>query len=79
MSEPWMTEALCSWFPIVQWIVEPADRSTASEAALGAVCRACSVRADCEAFVGRAGIVSGFWAGLDRSPVEASARADGAA
>ena len=79
MSEPWMTEALCSWFPTDQWIVEPADRSAASEAALGAVCRACAVRADCEAYVGRAGIVSGFWAGLDRSPHEAPARADGAA
>ena len=79
MSEPWMAWARYSWFPTVQWIVEPADRSAASEAALGAVCRACSVRADCEAFVGRAGIVSGFWAGLDRSPHEAPARADGAA
>ena len=69
-----------SWFPTFQWIVEPADRSAASEAAMGAVCRACAVRADCEAYVGRARrSCSGFWAGLDRSPREAPARADGAA
>ena len=79
MSEPWMTGALCFWFPTDQWIVEPADRSAASEAVLGAVCMACSVRADCEAYVGRAAIVSGFWAGLHRSAHEAADRADGAA
>jgi hypothetical protein len=79
MSEPWMTGALCAWFPSDQWIVEPEDRSAAAEAALRAVCRACRVRVDCEAFVSREGIVSGFWAGLDRSPQDEPARADGAA
>ena len=79
MSEPWMAWALCSWFPSDQWIVEPADRSAASQEALGAFCRACAVQADCEAYVGRAAIVSGFWAGLDRSAHEAADRADGAA
>jgi hypothetical protein len=79
MSEPWMAEALCAFFPSDQWIVEPEDRSAAAEAALGAVCRACGVRVDCEAYVVREGIVSGFWAGLDRSPQDEPARADGAA
>jgi hypothetical protein len=79
MSEQWMAEALCSWFPSDQWIVEPEDRSAASEEALRAVCRACRVEVDCEAYVAREGIVSGFWAGLDRSPQDEPVRADGAA
>ena len=79
MSGQWMTEALCAWVPSDQWIVEPENRSAASLAALGAVCRACRVQVDCEACVAREGIVSGFWAGLDRSPQDEAARADGAA
>jgi hypothetical protein len=79
MPEPWMTVALCAWSPSDQWIVEPENRSAASQAALGAVCRACRVEVACEAYVAREGIVSGFWAGLDRSPQEEPARADGAA
>jgi len=79
MTESWMSEALCRHFPTPTWIVEPEGRTPASTAALTAVCLSCPVRPACAGYVLRKGIVSGFWAGTDRSPSKVIDRADGAA
>ena len=72
MSSGWRHQALCAAFSGLPWIAEPEDCSSAAERAMQCVCGACPVRAECEAYVDRAGIVSGFWAGRDRTAVELS-------
>jgi hypothetical protein len=78
MSDHWRSEALCRHFSAMPWLEDPEDRSWSVEAAMEAVCRACPVRPDCETYVTRYGIVSGFWAGRDRTP-DAEATSHGGA
>lgn len=79
MSGNWRASALCALFPELPWIAEPQDRSEAAEAALRSVCGGCPVRLECTSYVERAGIVSGFWAGQDRTPASDVSRSGGAA
>jgi hypothetical protein len=79
MSDHWRSGALCRHFSSMPWLVEPDRRSSGSEASMRAVCRACPVRPACEAYVERYGIISGFWAGRDRTPDEQAANQGGAA
>lgn len=79
MDEHWMTQALCRHFPQMPWIVEPEQRPRTAVAAMSAGCLACAVRSDCESFVDRKQIVSGFWAGADRTPEAHASRSGGAA
>lgn len=64
----WMGRALCSSFPSLPWVVEPQDRSAATERTMGAVCVSCPVSRQCAAYVESREISSGFWAGVDRTP-----------
>jgi hypothetical protein len=66
----WMERALCSAFPTMPWVLEPQERSVAAERAMGAVCVACPVNAQCSAYVESREVSSGFWAGCDRTPAE---------
>ena len=79
MDLDWMDAALCRHFPGQPWIAEPEARSTASEAAMGAVCQSCAVFERCQKYVDRVGIVSGFWAGSDRTPADSASDVGGAA
>lgn len=79
MSAPWQLDALCALFPDLPWLAEPEDRSRAAIAAMSTICAACPVRRSCEAYVDRANIVGGFWAGEDRTPLSNLSSSDGAA
>lgn len=79
MDELWKRAAQCSLVPELPWIAEPQNRSEVAEAMMRGVCRACSARADCEAYVERTGVVSGFWAGRDRTPRPEASEEGGAA
>jgi hypothetical protein len=79
MGDDWRSGALCRHFLGMPWLAEPEDLSPSSEAALRAVCMACPVQSDCEAYVERYGIVSGFWAGRDRTPDAQATTRGGAA
>ena len=77
--EDWMDLSLCRRFPALPWIAEPGGCKPAVTSAMGAVCLACTVRLECESFVGREGIISGFWAGQDRTPESEESSQGGAA
>jgi hypothetical protein len=79
MSDDWRSEALCRQFSSMPWLVEPDRRSLSSKASMRVVCRACPVRSECEAYVERYAIISGFWAGRDRTPDTQATSRGGAA
>ena len=79
MNVEWQLEALCALFPDLPWITEPSERPQAAVAAMTTVCAACPVYAACESYVVRTGIVSGFWAGEDRTPSSGLSSSGGAA
>lgn len=79
MSHAWMRSALCRCFPDLPWIEEPHRRSRAGEVVLESVCGACSVHSECRAYVERVDIVSGYWAGEDRTPPSELSDSGGAA
>jgi hypothetical protein len=79
MLPRWMSAALCAQFPDLLWIAEPDRTSHAARTSMRLVCCLCPVQAECRAYVEERGIVSGFWAGSDRSPTAHAEREDGAA
>jgi len=68
MDSDWRAHALCPHFPRLPWINEPEDQAVAAVRAMTVVCLACPVTERCARYVVEAGIVSGFWAGRDRTP-----------
>ena len=75
----WMSQGLCGTFASLPWIAESEARSPAATAAMELVCHLCPVRVECEKYVDSTHVVSGFWAGRDRTPDSVDARRDGAA
>jgi hypothetical protein len=67
-GEAWMTKAWCPQVMELPWTAEPDRVSFAGEVAMAAVCANCPVWTDCDAYVTKAGITSGFWAGAHRDP-----------
>ena len=64
-NHDWAAAATCKQSRPDELFVRGAEQHKAKT-----VCGACPVRVECEAYVDRAGIVSGFWAGRDRTPVD---------
>jgi len=79
MDSDWRAHALCSHFPGLPWIAEPEDQAVAAVRGMTVVCLACPVTERCARYVVEAEIVSGFWAGSDRTPTRAAHNAGGAA
>ena len=68
MHSDWRAHTLCRHFPRLPWIAEPEDQAGGAVRAMTVVCLACPVTQRCAQYVVEAGIVSGFWAGRDRTP-----------
>ena len=66
--ELWMRRADCRHRPDLPWVRDPAKVGLGEEASMGVVCSRCPVEQDCAAYVERAGVSSGFWAGDSRDP-----------
>ena len=79
MGLAWMSEALCAAFVNLPWIAEPEDSSASARRSMGLVCDLCPVRSECSEYVRDEHIVSGFWAGADRSEQDPWSRSGGAA
>lgn len=68
MAASWQCAALCQSYPDFPWISD-ADRVTPVETVLmETVCAACPVVFECGDYADCEGVVSGFWAGRDRTP-----------
>lgn len=61
----WMTQAACRTHTDLPWTADgfTHPRVTGVAARMRAVCDSCPVRRECEAYVDRAGVTGGFWAG----------------
>lgn len=68
MDSDWPANSLCQHFPSLPWIAEPEDQLVSAVRAMTVVCLACPVTEQCARYVVEAEIVSGFWAGRDRTP-----------
>ena len=64
----WHGEALCRLFSNLPWIEEPERVTDSAAASMGVVCDVCPVRRACEDYVADHEVLSGFWAGRDRTP-----------
>jgi hypothetical protein len=68
----WRDLAWCRLVPGLPWIAESEDVPEAAAVAMAAVCARCPVVYECMESVGCEGITSGFWAGEDRTPRDAT-------
>jgi hypothetical protein len=79
MVPEWMSSALCATFPHLLWIAEPENTSDAARASMRLICGLCPVAAECRSSVEETSVVSGFWAGRDRTPQLQAEMTEGAA
>jgi hypothetical protein len=62
----WMSRGSCTGRGDLPWTAEPEDTTVRQLLAMGGVCRACPVSADCAALAKQAKVTAGFWAGRHR-------------